>query len=297
MTYGTYRSAAEAVNKFVYDELIDAALDPDPPETLNVPQQFASFLVAAQFNRLVAEEEAERHRKLLRFRLKAAINQWLDVGLPAPIGYADNLDVVLTWKHASYAEITGHEPLSLGFVETYEWLTSLEPRDFLFPCATFLKIVGCDPIFITDGSGDEGIDCIGRIADGPIRSIFLFVQCKTRKEGAKKFIGKDVLYQEYGKYATLPKTEKYQEYLRALNFAKALDGSANVYVLISNGEFENNAQVVARNLGILLRSVRQLAYFLSANSTPEQLKDLKSRITIPRGPDLQKNFAPEIQLN
>lgn len=295
MTYGAYRSANEAVNTFVYDELVDAALHPNPPKTFNVSRQFASFLVgAARFNKLIADEEADRQLGLIRRRLREAIDQWSGLGLPAPIGFAENDDIILTWKHARYTQITGYEPLSLQFVRIYDWLCSLGSRDFLFACATFLRIIGCDPIFVTDGARDQGIDCIGRVSDGPIRSVLFFVQCKTRQQAAEKVIGKEVIYQEYGKYATLPKTRKYRDYMEALDLETSRDGAANVYVIVSNGEFAKNSQEVARNLGILLRSARQLAYFFSLSSTVEELKDLHTKITIPSGPDLNKNVAPSI---
>ena len=65
---------------------------------------------------------------------------------------------------------------------------------------------------------------------------------------------------------------------------------------MSNGEFRNQTQVVARELGILLRSVRQLAYFLSIHSTPKQLKEMQAKIPMPKGPDLSTNMAPRIHL-
>ena len=295
MTYGDYQTPKDAVKEFVQDKLIGAALALDPPATLNIPQQFTNFLVAAKFNRRVAEEEAEKQSTLVRRWLDDARKQWFGIGLPAPVAYADNDAVVLTWKHAGYRKITGHEPLSSEFVETHEWLTNLKQREFLLPCVAFLKIIRCDPIFITDGPRDEGIDCIGKIADGPLRSVLIFVQSKTSERRQK--LSKEVLYQEYGKYATLPMTDKYQEYLRALDAQGSRDGSARVYFVMSNGEFKDQTQVAARQLGILLRSVRQLAYFLSIHATSRQLKTLQSKITIPPGPDLRTNFASALHLN
>ncbi len=294
MTYGRFSNTTAAVRDFVYNKLIDTAVTLDPPATLNVRSQFANFLVKESFNSLVADEEAERQSSLLHRQLHDACNEWIDIGLPAPIGYADNPDVVLTRKHARYREITGYEPLSLSFIETYHWLSSLGPREFLLPCAVFLKIIGCDPILLTDGPRDEGIDCIGKIADGPMRSIVIFVQAKTTTRPHS--LTKNVLYVEYGKYAMLPKRPKYREYLRALNVEKSRDGSADVYFFVTNGEFRNDTQDVARQLGILLRSVRQLAHFLSIHSTPEQLREMQSEIALPSRPDLDTNMASRIRL-
>ena len=294
MTYGVYQSTADAVKTFVQENLIAAALVLDPPETLNIFQQFTNFLVAGRFNKLRAEEEAEKQSGLVRYWLDQALDQWIEIGLPAPIGYANNPDVVLTRKHARYREITGYEPLSSSFIETHEWLAGLGPREFLMPCVAFLKIIGCDPIFVTDGPRDRGIDCIGKIAGGPMRSTIVFVQSKT--SSTRQWLSPQVIYQEYGKYAMLPRTDKYREYLRALNVEKNCDGSTSVYVVISNGEFGRQTQVVARELGILLRSVRQLAYFLAIYSTPKQLKEMESQIPMPSRPDLTTNMASRIRL-
>ena len=94
----------------------------------------------------------------------------------------------------------------------------------------------------------------------------------------------------------LPRMDKYREYLRALNVEKNRDGSTSVYVVISNGEFGSQTQVVARELGILLRSVRQLAYFLAIYSTPKKLKEMESQIPMPSRPDLTTNMASRIRL-
>ena len=104
MTYGVYQSTADAVKTFVQENLIAAALVLDPPETLNISRQFPNFLVEGRFNKLRAEEEAEKQSGLVRYWLNQALDQWIEIGLPAPIGYANNPDVVLTRKHARYRE-------------------------------------------------------------------------------------------------------------------------------------------------------------------------------------------------
>ena len=205
MTYGIFKNTKNAVYRFVDEKLIGAALDTDPPTTLNIPRQFTNFLLEAEFTQLDAEEEAEKQITFVRRILDISLNQWSGMGLPTPVGYTDNNEnILLTWKHERFTNVTGNKPLSSKFVETYAWLVGLGSREFLFPCAVFLKVIGCDPIFITDGSRDEGIDCIGKISVGPIRSLLVFVQCKT-KEVDRKSLSKGVIYQEYGKYASFAK--------------------------------------------------------------------------------------------
>lgn len=296
MTYGSFRSVKEAVNRFVFDELITRALSQDPPQTFNLEQQFASFLIAGSFNRLRAEEEAEKQTSLIRRRLDDVLSEWRLQGVPTPIEYAENEEVLLTWKHIHYQATTGYPALSKDFIEIYEWLSELQSREFLLVCVTFLKLLNCDPIFVTDGPRDEGIDCIGKIADGPLRSVAIFVQSKTRENDLAMF-GRDILYQEYGKYATLPKTDKYREYLKALRFEDIRDGSGALYLVLSNGEFKREAQDVAKHLGILLRSKRQLAFFLSHNAAAKELRALQVEQIIPNGPDLGTNLAGKIRLD
>ena len=290
MTYGDFRSAKDAINRFVYDDLIENTLCGSAPETFNLQNRFSDFLVSGSFNKLRADEEAEKQASLIQGRLNEALDSWRALGLPSPLGYADSDDVLLTWRHSSYADITGYTPLSSAFVDVYDWLTNLNARDFLLPCAAFFKLIGCDPIFITDGSRDEGIDCIGRIADGPSRSILVFAQCKT-KEKDRKVFGKETLFQEYGKYASLPKTDKYREYLRALKFEEIRDGTGSLYFMMSNGEFASEAQTVARNIGMILRSARQLAYFLSTHSGITQLTDLLAAGIVPSNPRLEYKYS------
>ena len=290
MNYGSFQSTKAAVNQFVFDEIIKTSLLTQPPETLNLSRQFATFLAQNNFHRLRAEEEAEKQIFLLRRRLDEALDEWKALGLPPPLGYSENGDVLLTWRHQKYAAITGRDPLSPNFVVVFDWLSGLNARQYLLPSVLFLKLMGCDPIFVTDGPHDEGIDCIGRIAEGPLRSVLVFVQVKTQ-QAAQRHISKDSLFQEYGKYATLPKTEKYREYLRALNFDEIRDGSSAVYLMISNVEFGRGSQEVARNLGIILRSKRQIAHFLSVHTTFEKLQAAEGQGLIPPGPDLGTSLA------
>lgn len=296
MRYGSFRSRKEAVIRFVTERLIAPALTPDPPQTFNIVQQFASFLATGSFNLLRAEEEAEKQKSFLRRELSDALNEWELLGIPPPVQYAENEEVLLTWKHNRFEELTGHRGISRNFIEVYEWLSGLQSREFLLACVSFLKLLRCDPIFITDGRGDEGIDCIGKIADGPLRSVAIFIQSKTKENDLEK-LGRDALFQEYGKYALLPQTDKYREYLNALRYHDIRDGSASLYVILSNVEFKPEAQRLAKRLGILLRSKRQLAFFLSLNLQSNELRALQANHTIPNSPDLSTNVATKICLS
>lgn len=294
MKYGSFKNIKDAVNKFVFDGLINRSLSQAPPPILNIQQEFASFLTKGKINSLIAAEEAEKQNNLIKQRLNDALSEWRSLGLPAPVGYAENGKNLLTWKHPKYYLLTGYPALSEAFVEVYGWLRELDSRKYLLACVALLKLIGCNPIFITDGSRDEGIDCIGRVAEGPLRSLLVFVQSKTKENN--QAMGKEMIYQEYGKYATLPKTDKYREYLKALQFDEVRDGVGIIYMIVSNGEFTREAQGAAKQLGILLRSIKQLAFFLSLNTTAKQLRTLQANDLIPATPDLSTNIGAKIHL-
>jgi hypothetical protein len=204
----------------------------------------------------------------------------------------DRKGLLAGWVHDRHLDLTGYPPVSEEFIEIYHWLSSLNEREFLLPVVCFLKLVGCDAIFVTDGTGDEGIDCLGRIGVGPLRSIVLFVQAKSKID----HVPRDLVLQEYGKYAALPRTPKFHSYLEALGVERSMDGAAFNYVIIASNEFQASAQQVSARLGVLLRSRRQLAYFLSQQTSLANLKALHARSLIPPRPDLSTNLAPLIEL-
>ena len=237
---------------------------------------------------------AERQERLLNRRLLDVVEEWSRLGIPCPIGWSEDSDLWLTWRHPKYVELTGQLGLHRKYIFSLNWLSTLNAREYLLPGVLFLKILGCDPIYVTDGPNDEGIDCIGRIAEGPLRSTIVFLQVKTR-QGNQNRMGRDVVLQEYGKYLMLAKTTKYRDYLDALKFDEIRDGSANLFLMVSNVEFDPRGTEIARDLGVILRSRRQIAYFLSMHFTMRGLVDAKRKVKIPSTPDLSTNLSTELE--
>ena len=64
-------------------------------------------------------------------------------------------------------------------------------------------MLGFRKIFICDSRGDEGVDLLGLLQDGGLRSLIAVVQAKTSSEP----IGRGLVLSEYGKYMMLPHTE------------------------------------------------------------------------------------------
>ena len=294
--HGSHASKKSAIYTFVHERVVNLALSKDPPDTLNLIQQFSAFLHDnLELDHLSAEEEAEKQADIVRRRLNEILQEWQLLGIPRALGYAENNEIVLTWRHSRFETITGYQPISEEFVKIYRWISTLGPREFLIVGVVFLKLLNCDPIFVTDGPRDEGVDCIGRISQGPLRSVVILIQSKTKEDETRQF-DPDTLYQEYGKYSMLPHTDKYREYLDALGCEQLRDGSSLVYIVLSNLEFKRETQEIAKKLGVLLRSRRQLAFFLSRSFNVCELKKLHQTNRIPNSPDLGTNFALKFDL-
>ena len=282
------------VSDFVFSRVVDSALNVGAPTTVNVPNAFARFLVSQGVDSFQAEEEAERQERLLCRKLLDVEREWRGLGIPAPIGGSDADELWLTWRHPRFSEITGRESLSRKYVSLLNSLSKLGPRQYLLVGLLFLKMIHCDRIFVTDGSNDGGVDCIGRIAAGPLRSVMVFVQVKTRQHNSSR-IGRDIVLQEFGKFSVLVKTKKYQEYLEALKFLETIDGSATVFCIMSNVEFDPRGRQLGRDLGVLLRSGRQMAHYLTQYTTTRGYRSMLRSVSVPRSPDLSTNFAEELR--
>lgn len=294
MSYGNFSSAKSAINDFIHQGVVDGSLDTRAPRTINVSQRFASFLADNGFQRYRAEEEAEKQRTLLTRRLDEVLDEWKALGVRMPLGFSEDQNVLLTWRHPKSADITGEDLLSSKYIEIFNWLPQLDARQYLLVGALFLKMLRCDPIFVTDGPNDGGVDCIGRVCGSPLRSLIVFVQVKTRQKDRSP-IGKNLVLQEFEKYKNLSEIRKYHDYLNALGFERMRDGCASVFVMMSNVEFTFESQILGRNLGMLLRSKRQIAHFLSDHIVGvDRLVDTgtDNEIPVPARSDLNTNFAP-----
>jgi hypothetical protein len=291
--FGQLRDADKATQRFVIEGLEAKIMRHDCPKTLNLDVEFSRFLQSHGVDELRASEIAAQQRLLVRRRVTDQIQRWNGQGVSSPWNFVvESDDVVVSWRHERYNELTGYDPLGSDFVDIYDWLGTQTNRAFLFPCVCFLKILGCDPIFITDGSRDEGIDCIGLLANGGLRSTAIFVQARSKGD----VISGDIVLQEFAKYTALPRTDKYLKYLHALKMPKLQDGMGILYVLLTNSDFKFSAQQNAARLGVLLRSRRQLAQTISTAYTVERLEQLKGEIVIPSSCDLTTSFASKLTM-
>jgi hypothetical protein len=286
--FGDLGSANVAVGRFVVGELEAAVLRVDCPASINIDVAFARFLQAHGVSGLTAEEVAADQRDLVRRRLTAQIDRWTGQGVPTPVNFiVESEEIVISWRHERFAELTGGEPPEPNFVLVYDWIGAQTNRAFLLPCICFLKLLRCDPIFVTDGARDEGVDCIGLIASGGLRSTAIFVQAKSQSD----WFARDPLLQEYAKYAALPRTHRYMSYLDALGVSQRHDGSGFLYAVMTSSDFQFAARQSASKLGVLLRSRRQLAQFLATRYSAADLERIRTEVAIPATGDLTVNLA------
>ena len=286
-------SGRAKINEFIFDKLFDSVCKVDCPQTVNVQRAFRDHLSLLPTLKPQADELAEKWRpNLLEQIERVLVEHWANLGVPRPLSFLDDRDTLVTWRHPKFAELSGLEPPTNEFFSIFQWLGRLSSQQFLVPCVCLLAFLGADPIFITEGSGDGGVDCIGRIKDGPFRSGCLFVQAKTSSTTIKR----EIILTEYSKYLILPRLEKYKIYCENLGVKNSSDGAAFAYLIISNSEFNGPARKAASHLGVLLRSRSQLAYWLSARfSLPELDEILNNLAAFTRRGESFVNLAPLIK--
>ncbi|GEM_PF-2075251 len=286
-------SGKEEVQKFVFGNLFGHVSRVDCPPTLNVQRAFRDHLASQLRAKLMADELAEKWRlNLLQLIERQLVENWDGLGVPRPMALLNDEETLVTWTHPKFSELSGLDPLRNEFFAIMDWLNGLSSQEFLIPCVCLLALIGADPIFVTEGSGDGGVDCIGKIERGPLRSLCLFVQAKT----SSSRITRDRLLMEYGKYQMLPHLDRYKLYRENLGLNSSSDGASLMYMLVSNNEFDAPARSVASNLGVLLRSRTQLAYWLWACTSREVLEKLIENLRqFARPGGSFTNLAPRIK--
>lgn len=270
---------------------------PDCPTRINLLTSFKGYINSKIADTIKSEELAIKWLPDLTKKLDSRLFDWNSLGIPYPFWPSDeNKELMLTWRHPKYEELTGYKPLNDNFINIINWIEKLNAREFLIVCAVLMKGLGASKIFITDGPSDGGIDLIARIEQSPFNSIVFFVQAKTVQDKTKQ-ISRDTILMEYGKYLSMPHEEVYQKYRRALDVDRSSDGASYCYAVISNTEFHNSAKDISSKIGILLRSKIQTAYFLSHIVQATDLDRIKMDLKNYLGVDLTLNLSTKIVLS
>jgi len=213
-------SGKHAIQQFINQNLFPLVAGRTCPRAFNLEDRFEAFLTEEGAPSALAAERSEDWQQNLRNRVEERLQDWEALGLPRPMDVTEDGKTFVTWKHPKYKTLTGRNPVPLTFPGIYEWIGEQGEADFLFVCACTLRIIGANPILVTDTSGDGGIDLLGRLAVGPMRSVIIAVQAKS----SKALISRDVVLAEYGKYMALRATKKYEEYRRAIGGDSTRDG-------------------------------------------------------------------------
>lgn len=288
--FGGLVDAKRAVRTYVQESLSVAVTAVDGERVMNLEVGFSRFLQERGIGENVASELAAEQYELVRRKVERHIGVWTDHGLASPAGFhVEQERTLVTWRHERFEELTGQVRPRSELFDTQQSVARLLNRHFLLPCACYLHSLGCDPIYVTDGTRDEGIDLVGLVRTGPFRSSILYVQAKSQGR-----ISGDELLKEFGKFKALPQTSRHLQYLDALGASRLKDGAGFLYLCLVNGEFDFAAEEQGRNLGALLRSRRQIADQLSRTYTSARLAEIEAAVVIPDGPDLQRNLAPAL---
>lgn len=275
----------EAIRGFIHDYLVPTVVSTKSPSAINVMARFAAYLSTRGTPRILAEERAEKWWPQLIEWTQQELDRWENFGTNRPACFAEDERTLLTWNHPKFEDRTGFPSTSMTYFEALCWIRRLDPKGFLIPCAVFLSSLGANPIYITDGSGDEGVDLIGMIREGPLRATTVFVQAKA---GGR--ISRDAMLLEYGKYGHLPHTKKYGKYRAAL--PEVYTGSSFIYTVVARAGFASRAQEIAGRLGILLRSDIQLAKYIEERySSMSAVCEMEDRMRDHLIADLTYNVA------
>jgi hypothetical protein len=253
------RPSGSDVLEFSYHHIWESVVTENVAERINTRAEFVNFLKSKGHVQMIAEEYAEKNIGLLLNRVQAVCEQWDALGIPRPLEVIDQGGSMITWRHPKFEAISGRRKLSENFCDVWRWVRDSRDREFLLCCAAYLHLIGCSRIYITDTSGDGGIDLIGIYENEPLRGVCFLVQAKT----ALNEVGKESLFSDYTKYLLLRRNARWSEYEKALGIDRTADGVGIVYLFASNQEFNPPIVQAARDLPIMLRSGRQIAHALS----------------------------------
>lgn len=279
-------------------KLVPSVVSPSAPGTLNLFDAFVSHLKEdVGWGPIRAADYVEEHFDQLCEVIETHFCDWDAQGVPRPIAQTDQDRVFVAWPHDQFRRFSGlNEIIDSNFCEVFDFVQGLGGRPFLVICALWLKCMNFREIYVCDSRGDEGVDLLGILDQGGLRSLIVVIQAKTSNEA----ISKGTVVLEYGKYKALIHTPKYMEYRRALGIDSSIQGGTWAYVIMANQSFNGPARVAARNLGILLRSVHQISFDISKRYTKSQIAAEVDRIVnleegAPKA-DLTVNFYRQLKI-
>ena len=283
------------IKNFILSSLLPCVLSPNAPVVVNVRNEFTRYLRAKQFGDLVATEFADSQFGSLVRELEAHMGEWDCQGVPRPLAATHQEAVFRTWAHDAFCDVAGAgKQLDRNYCEVLQYMRGLGEREFLVICALWLRCLGYTTIFVCDGPHDGGIDVLGQLQSGGLRSLVAAVQSKTSVHPIKR----GVIEHEFGKFQILlgGGTQKYLQYRSALRLDASAEGTSWVYILLTNNAFDPGAQDAARRAGVLLRSVIQAALIISESYSKEEVETMVVRNAANLRADLTTNFFGRLSI-
>lgn len=275
--------------RFVESVLVPHALSPERSLAINIEDEYYVYLVQRGIPDSVASEAAESQLQSLSAVLEEYLLDWDYHGIPRPLTATDQHDVFLPWSHTEFPRYSGiSEGIDKNYCEVLDYVRGLGDREFPVVCAIWLRCLGCETILYCDGPGDGGVDLLGRVTAGGLRSLAVAVQSKTT--GAT--VGRKTVLTESSNYQLLLNSPvgRYQEYREALQLDTSRDGASWAYVIVTNSEFQGGARQAARDLRVMLRGARQVALVISDAYTRRRIEQLVNAIAPRLTPDLDTNL-------
>ena len=286
-------SPSEAKKTFFHENLLPTVLSASAPRAINLFDEFRVYIRSIGLGEIRSSEIANDQFVALTDYLERHLTDWDAQGVPRPLTRTDQEHIFLAWPHEHFCRYSGlEETIDGNFCDLFEYVQALNGKQFLILCTLWLKTLGFRKIYICDARGDEGVDVLGLLESGGLRSLVAVVQAKTSNEP----IGRGMVLAEYGKYMMLPHTEKYIQYRRALDIDSRIEGAAWNYMILSNQTFNWAARKVAAKLGILLRSIHQLTYVLTRQYSKTQIQREIERLEKSLRSDLTSNFFAHLRI-
>jgi Restriction endonuclease len=254
---------------------------------LEIRSVLADGFVAGGSSRFEAEELAERWADRCAVYLDAELSKAFDeLGVPRSMVESTRAGTYLTFRHRGYITY-----LPNGLREEVESalvrIRGCSDKDLLAVASGILAGLGCDPIVITDGPADGGVDVAGMLANQPGHGLVVLIQAKA----LSGLVSGRVVREEYGVFSDSSRSGKLAELIALLHGGKTNRvGSAHAYIFCSTNGFSASAQEAANRLQVGLHYPIQLAHWITLIYGPRGVEQVITACQ-PIRRDLSRNLA------
>ena len=188
-------SPSEVKKAFLFQNLLPTVLSASAPRAINLYDEFRGYIRSIGLGEIRSAEIANDQFVALTDYLERQLADWDAQGVPRPLTRTDQERIFLAWPHEHFRRYSGlDETIDENFCDLFDYVQVLNGRQFLVLCALWLKTLGFRKIYICDSRGDEGVDVLGLLEDGGLRSLVAVVQAKTSSEP----IGADLYWRNMG---------------------------------------------------------------------------------------------------